>query len=231
MLKYLITSLIGAASLMADEVAPLKYPYQLGEWGEFYQQTVNASKPTNTLFIAVENFEKEDRKPGLAVDLGVGTGRDTVYLLNKNWRVLAIDQEPEAIKIISNRVPADQKNRLEVKLCSFTDMKLPDQVDIISSNSLPFLKPDEFSNVWQNIVEHLAVGGRVAVHLFGDKDVYAIRTLYPDMTTHTHDQVSELFKDRFQIEFLEDERVMHPTLEGTGEELWHAFYVVAKKIK
>ena len=41
----------------------------------------------------------------------------------------------------------------------------------------------------------------------------------------------ELFKDRFQIESLEVEEIMHPTLDGTSEELWHAIYVVAKKIK
>ena len=35
--------------------------------------------------------------PGLAVDLGAGTGRDTAELLRRGWRVIAIDREPEAI--------------------------------------------------------------------------------------------------------------------------------------
>jgi len=231
MLKYAFFLLFCFISLMADEKPPLKYPCGLGEWGEFHQQSLNAKTPNEFLFMAVKNFEKEHHKPGFAVDLGAGTGKDTLYLLNKNWRVLAIDQEPESIKILLSRVPPDQRNRLEVKLSSFTDMKLPDNVDLITSNSLPFLKPEEFSKVWQNIVDHLAIGGRFSGHFFGDKDVYAIRALYPDMTTHSHAQVLELFKDRFQIESLEVEKIMHPTLDGSSEELWHAIYVVAKKIK
>jgi tellurite methyltransferase len=229
-LSVVTFSLVAVANQAFAETSPLKYPCALGEWGEFYQQSLDTLKPTNTLFIAVENFEKEGRKPSLAVDLGVGTGRDTLYLLSKDCPVLAVDQEPEAIQIISSRVSPEQKNSLELQLSPFINMKLPDQVDLMTSNGLPFCKPDEFHQVWQNIVDHLAVGGRFAGHFFGDKDVYAIRALYPEMTTHTLEQVLELFKDRFEIEFLEVEEVMHPTLEGTSEELWHAIYVVAKKI-
>lgn len=231
MLKCVFLSFFCLTSLSALQNPPLKYPCEKGEWGEFYQSSRNSIKPTNTLSIAAENFEKEYHRAGFAVDLGAGTGKDTLYLLNKNWRVLAIDQEPESIKIILNRVSSDQRNRLEVALCSFFDMKLPEQIDLITSNSLEFCKPSEFPLVWQNIVDHLAVGGRFAGHFFGDKDVYADTTLYPDMTSHSHAQVLDLFKDRFQIEFLEDEEVMHPTLDGSSEEIWHAIYVVAKKIK
>lgn len=231
MLKYALISLFFFPLLMADEKLPLKYPCGPGQWGNFYQQSVNASKPTETLLTALENFEKENRKPGFAVDLGSGTGKDTLFLLSKNWRVLAIDQEPESISIILNRLPSDQKNRLEARVCSFMSMKLPDHVDLIISNSLPFNKPDEFAKVWQNIVDHLALGGRFAGHLFGDEDVYAIKTLYPDLTTHSYQQVLELFKDHFKIESITEERVLHPNLEGTSEEIWHAIYVVAKKIK
>lgn len=231
MLKYLFILMVCFTALNAEEKPVLKYPCKLGEWGEFYQQSQNSTNPTQTLLIALENFEKEHRAPGLAVDLGAGTGKETLYLLSKNWRVLAIDQEPESIKIISSRVPADYKARLETQLASFINMKLPDNVDLMISNSLPFCTPDEFTKVWQNIVDHLAIGGRFAGHFFGNKDVYAIRTLYPNLTTHTREQVLALFKERFQVEFFENEEVMHPTLDGTSEELWHAFYIVAKKIK
>lgn len=231
MFKFLLITLFCFAALMAEENPNLLYPRGPGEWGEFYQRTLNATNPTDTLFVALGNFEKENHQPGFAVDLGAGTGKDTLYLLSKNWRVLAIDQEPESIKIILNRVPPEQRNRLEARLCSFMDMQLPDHVDLITSNSLPFTKPNEFTLVWQNIVDHLAVGGRFAGHFFGDKDVYANRTLYPDLTTHSLEEIQALFEDHFEIETLENEEVMHPTLDGTSEEIWHAIYVVAKKIK
>lgn len=231
MFKYLCIFTLFFGSLMADEKPPLKYPCKLGEWGDFYEKSLKKTEPTTTLLKALKYFEREHRMPGFAVDLGAGTGKDTLFLLSKNWRVLAIDQEPESIKIVLNRVPSDQRNRLETRLDSFANVKWPNNVDLITSNSLPFLKPEEFSKVWENIVSHLAVGGRFAGHFFGDKDVYAIRTLYPNMTTHSKDQVLELFKDRFKIEFLGIEEELYPTLEGTSEEIWHAIFIVAKKIK
>jgi SAM-dependent methyltransferase len=40
----------------------------------------------------------DDLRPGLAIDLGCGTGRDAVYLASMGWRVRAIDVLPDAIE-------------------------------------------------------------------------------------------------------------------------------------
>ncbi|MGQ9869558.1 hypothetical protein [Leptodesmis sp.] len=39
----------------------------------------------------------------VAVDLGCGDGRDTVELLRRDWQVLAIDGEPQAIARLLER--------------------------------------------------------------------------------------------------------------------------------
>jgi SAM-dependent methyltransferase len=53
--------------------------------------------------------------PGLAIDLGCGTGRDAVYLASLGWNVVAIDLLPDAIvraKKFSERTLGDQSRRI-----------------------------------------------------------------------------------------------------------------------
>lgn len=199
-----------------------------GHWDEYYQNTINETKPHYTLLLASKYFEQEDAAIGLAVDLGTGTGRDALFLLEKGWHVFAVDAEPLSIEILLNRAQEKQLERLVVNVSPFSEMVLPDQVNLINASfSLPFNSPEEFPLCWQNIVEHLSVGGRFAGQLFGDKDEW---TSDPTLTFHTQEQVRELFKDNFEIEYLQIEEGKLPTASGAMKH-WHIFHVVAKKIK
>ena len=60
-------------------------------WGRYFDMAGDDARPT--LLDAVDRFDE----PGLAVDLGAGTGRDTAELLRRGWSVIAIDGEREAI--------------------------------------------------------------------------------------------------------------------------------------
>ena len=62
------------------------------DWTAYYNAIANRP-PRKTILTALAAFEK----PGVAIDLGCGDGRDTVEILRQNWTVLAIDREPDAI--------------------------------------------------------------------------------------------------------------------------------------
>lgn len=54
--------------------------------------------------------------PGLAIDLGCGTGRDAVYLASIGWRVIAIDVLPDAIvraEKFAERALGSQSHRIQ----------------------------------------------------------------------------------------------------------------------
>lgn len=225
MVKFVICVL---CCLLPLAVIAKKHPSNPGEWGEFYQKSLNGKEPRPTLSLAVQNFEKENRAPGYAVDLGTGVGVDALFLLKKKWHVLAIDAEPSSIEILLSRVPKDQLDHLEAKVISFCDMALPDNVDLINASyCLPFCRPSEFPKCWQYLIDHLAVGGRFAGQLYGDKDVYAS---YPNCTTHTKEQMLQLFEKNFEIEYLQVEESWHSTETDTPE-LWHLYHIVAKKVR
>lgn len=185
MIKLLISFLFCLSSLTALENLPQQplVNSTKGYWDKYYQNTLNATKPHNTLLLAQQYFEIDGKASGLAVDLGKGTGRDALFLLKKGWNVLALDAEPLSIEIILNRAQNEQLNRLEVQISPFSDMILPDNVDLIyASFSLPFCSPEDFPECWQKIIDHLAFGGRFTGQLFGDKDAWASD---PSRTFHT----------------------------------------------
>jgi tellurite methyltransferase len=233
MLKILCSFLSFLFCLSSLE--PLEKSFQLplkvqrrGNWDEYFQHTLNAIKPHNTLALAQQYFEIEEKTNGLAVDLGTGTGRDALFLLKNGWKVFALDAEPLSIDILLNRAQNDQLSNLEVEVSFFSEMILPDSVDLINASfSLPFCHPQDFPDCWQNIIQHLVIGGRFAGQLFGNRDEWASD---PSQTFHTQEQMFDLFKENFVIEYLQVEEGRLPTAAGPMKH-WHLYHIVAKKIK
>jgi tellurite methyltransferase len=228
MIRILLALLLPICSLTTTVNATQKSESPTeGYWDDYYQNTLNEQKPRYTLMLAQQYFDLENRSPTLAVDLGAGTGRDTLFLLRKGWQVEAIDAEPLSIEIISNRTESEYHPQLKTQINPFATMELPDNIDLINASfSLPFCPPDGFSDCWQNIVDHLAVGGRFAGQLFGDRDAWASTS---PGTFHTHEQMLQLFKENFVIEYLQIEEGLLPTAVGPMKQ-WHVYHIVARKI-
>ncbi|MEM6592708.1 MAG: class I SAM-dependent methyltransferase [Cyanobacteria bacterium P01_C01_bin.73] len=196
-------------------------------WAAYYH-AVSDRPPRPTLLTALEKFDTElgthASTPGLAVDLGCGNGRDTVELLRRNWRVLAIDGEPDAIAALRQRQVIN-RHHLNLRIQRFEDLTLPPKVDLINASfCLPFCPPAQFPDLWEAIVDALRSGGRFCGHLFGDRDAWSI---YNDITFHTLQHVNQLLEP-FDLEVFEEEE--HPGQTALGEEKhWHLYNIVACK--
>ena len=195
------------------------------DWSAYYKAVVGRP-PRDTLLSALARFETENSttRTRFAVDLGCGEGRDTVELLRRGWRVLAIDGEQEAINGLLNR-PDINRKLLETLIIRFEEVILPESVDLVNSSfSLPFCPPGYFPSFWQKIVLSLCSGGRFCGQLIGDRDSWAIHT---SMNHHNRQQV-EMLLQPFKVEMLEEED--HPGKTAIGEEKhWHIFHIVARK--
>lgn len=199
------------------------------DWATYYQ-AVTGRPPRETLLKALAKFDAEpllDRdldSPRLAVDLGCGDGRDTVELLRRGWRVLAIDGEQKAFDRLLDRSDL-QCDLLQTQRMRFEALTLPLSVDLINASfCLPFCPPANFPSLWQTIVTSLNPGGRFCGQLFGDRDSW---TVYPHRTHHTRQQVEVLLKP-FEVEWLDEEE--HPGVTAIGEEkYWHIFHIIARK--
>jgi SAM-dependent methyltransferase len=195
-------------------------------WENYYQNTINITAPQRTLLLALKYFEMEDVRIGRAVDLGAGTGRDTLFLLKSGWQVLSLDAEQQSIDIILNRANADYLSNLEVQVASFAEMILPQELNLVNaSHSLPFCNPNDFDQCWENIVDSIADGGRFCGQFFGEEDEWANN---PKLTIHTYEDLVKLFESRFKIEYLQIEIGLIPCADGKISQ-GHVYHVVAKK--
>lgn len=188
-----------------------------------YFKAVAGKEPRETLVKALEIIEK----PGFAIDLGCGEGRDAVELLARGWRVQAIDGHDMATNLTLHhpRLPKDAADRLDVKLAEMEAVDLPPCDLLNASFSLPFCRPEAFDDLWERIHASIRPGGVFAGQLFGDRDTWA--TL-PDRSHQDRRKVGEMFRGRFQLEHFEEAERDGEDARGNAKH-WHVFHIVARR--
>jgi tellurite methyltransferase len=195
-------------------------------WTRYYECA--GEDPRGTLLDALDRFEREKLSGGFAVDLGCGTGRDTVELLRRGWRVLAIDAQREALERLEGR--CGDESRLSMQLARFEEATWPDAHLITASYSLPFCPPGTFPRVWERITASLLAGGRFAGQLFGDRDSWATGGASRRKSAITFVQGSELddLVRPFEVERLDEVEEDGKTAVGDPKH-WHLYHLVLRK--
>ena len=188
------------------------------DWKSYYTAIADRP-PRKTILTALAGFET----PASAIDLGCGIGRDTAPMLQQNWTVLAIDQEPSAIAQLEANFPAHPN--LTTQVAKFEALKINQPVSLINASfCLPFCSAEAFPRLWDHIFESLITGGRFSGHLFGDRDSWKEGGL---INCQTRSQVETLLKP-YKIELLEEEEHLGKTPLGE-DRYWHVFHIVAQK--
>lgn len=193
-------------------------------WAGYYRWT--ARRPPRELLLRTLDhleWEGKPRQQRTAVDLGFGAGNDTLELLRRGWKVLAIDREPSAVAFLARRVPARRRSALTLQTSPMEGLSLP-RVDLVyASFSLPFCAPSEFSRLWGSIRQALAPGGHFAGQLFGDRDEWAAQRA---MTFHSIRQIRAMSKG-LRIELLRETEEEGQSFEGRKH--WHFFDLILEK--
>lgn len=196
----------------------------VSEWTAYYEAA--GDEPRSTLLEALRRFDEEERRERFAVDLGCGSGRDTLELLRRGWSVLAIDGTAEAIERLGARpgLDASERQRLETRVARFGDAEWPAADLVNSSFALPFCPPEAFPALWRRIEGSLRAGGRFSGHLFGDRDGWSGED---ELTFQTRGEVEDLLAG-FEVERLEEVEEDGSTATGKPKH-WHLFHVVARR--
>jgi membrane dipeptidase len=185
-------------------------------WGRYFDCAGDDARPT--LLDALDRFDE----PGLAVDLGAGTGRDTAELLRRGWSVIAIDGQREAIDRLLALVGGESP-RLETRVARFEDERWPPCDLVNASYALPLAEPERFDAVWRRIVDSLRPGGRFSGQVYGVNDTWA----GSGIVVKTRAEVDEMLAP-FVVERLEEFDGEDATAIGSIKH-WHVFHVVARK--
>jgi SAM-dependent methyltransferase len=187
-------------------------------WNDYYE-VVAGRPPREFLVSTLKRFDSA----GVAIDLGCGTGSETVFLLEQGWQVLAVDQQDEAIQTLLSSVSPSVADRLQTLVASFERLDLPPADLIWAGLSLPFCHPSHFESLWSTIHSALVPGGRFIGDFFGPHHAW---TGDKEMTFHTKEQVIAMCKE-FELEYmLEGEGELLTALNGIQQ--WHMFTISAR---
>jgi len=194
-----------------------------GKWSTYYSAT--QGRPVRDVcrraHLAFEQLNGGNR---LAVDLGCGSGVESRYLLEQGWRVLAVDEQAEAIEALCATVSVGSCERLSTQIAKFEDLELPTADLIWAGNSLPFCPAAKFPDLWSKLVASLKPGGRLAVELFGERHAWRIS---PGITVQTREDVERLCQD-LEFEYLDEVDADRMTF-SSGIQHWHAYRLIARR--
>ena len=118
-------------------------------------------------------------------------------------------------------------DKVEYVISSFDNYAFPEnKFDLVSAQfSLPFNSPQDFNDVFNNIIKSLKAGGIFVGQLFGERDQW--NNPETGMTFHTREQVEELLKGLEVLELKEEEKDEKPVVGDIKH--WHIFHIIARK--
>jgi SAM-dependent methyltransferase len=184
-------------------------------WSDYYEANEGRA-PRDQLIDVLATFAE----PGNAVDLGCGSGIDTLAMLDRGWRVLAIDAQAEAMDRLRTR--AGDRSELLTAVSPMEDADLPSADLVWASYSLFFCDPARFPDVWGRIRAAVRPGGRFAGELLGERDTWA---LTGEETAFSRTEAEALFEG-WTVERFEEEE--NDGEACSGPKHWHLFHVIAQ---
>ena len=161
-----------------------------------YQESTFKMKP-NYLAVYLVNHQSFQK----VIDLGCGSGNDTVYFARKGKSVLAIDRELSE-NYITQRLSIKELKRVFLQQSFFETVLLPQTDCVYSVFSLSFCDPCSFIILWNKIVQSLKSGGLLAANLFGERDSHSNNS---KVSTFTKEEILKLLVDFEIVKWKEQE--------------------------
>lgn len=155
-----------------------------------------------------------------AIDLGCGSGNETVYMIKNGIKVLAIDRQLNQ-DFILNRLSENEKKLISFKESSFEDVELPKTQLLTAFFSIPFCNPNNFDDLWNKIYNSIEDDGYFVGQLFGDRDAWNV---VDSINTFPIDKVKEYLK-KYKIIKLEEVEYVRES----DNKKWHFYDIIAQK--
>ena len=187
---------------------------QMKDWKDYQNRTYN-NNVCKLLIYFLNNYKVKN-----SIDLGCGSGNETVYMLNHNIKVLAVDKQLNK-QYILDRIDENRKDKVKFLEHEFENIKLPKTDAITAFFSIPFCNPEHFNDLWDTIYNSLNNNGYFVGQLFGDRDDWKDAPL---INTFTIDEVKKYLKKYKIIKLDEIEYIRE-----SDNKKWHFYNIIAQK--
>lgn len=192
------------------------------DWAAFHRATIG--RPRRELLARTLGcFELEGRTPGVAVDLGCGSGAETIEMLRRGWRVHAVDADAHGPETVRQAVPEATAAALTLHVARFEEFEFPECDLIWAGYSWPYCQPAAWKSLWRHMVAALRPDGRIAGDIFGNKHAWANE---PEIQTFPESAVRELLSGLI-VEAFDVEDGIRPSAGSLTR--WHSFGIAARK--
>ena len=180
-----------------------------------YQNETYGDNVCKLLIEFLDNYKIDN-----AIDLGCGSGNETVYMIKNGIKVLAIDRQLNQ-DFILNRLSDNEKKMISFKESGFEDVELPKTKLLTAFFSSPFCNPNNFDELWTKIYNSIEDNGYFVGQLFGDRDAWNV---VESINTFSIDKVKEYLKNYNIIKLEEIEYVRE-----SDNKKWHFYDIIAQK--
>jgi tellurite methyltransferase len=192
------------------------------DWSAFHK-AAQGRPPRELLTRTLSFFSVERRPAGVAVDLGCGSGPDSLELLKRGWTVHAVDTDASGLAMITEATPPEVRDRLSTHAERLELFAFPPCDLVWASFALPFCPASEFSALLRRASSALLPGGRIAGDVFGDKHAWSHEAdVFTQSETNLRSELVHLSIEAFDVE--DGYRV-----SGGEVTRWHAFGFAARK--
>ena len=180
-----------------------------------YQNETYGDNVCKLLIEFLDNYKIDN-----AIDLGCGSGNETVYMIKNGIKVLAIDRQLNQ-DFILNRLSDNEKKMISFKESSFEDVELPKTKLLTAFFSIPFCNPNNFDELWTKIYNSIEDNGYFVGQLFCDRYAWNV---VESINTFSIDKVKEYLKNYNIIKLEEIEYVRE-----SDNKKWHFYDIIAQK--
>ena len=184
------------------------------DWTSYQNKTYN-NDVCKLLIYFLNNYKINN-----AIDLGCGSGNETVYMINNGIKVTAIDRQLKK-KFILERLNDKEKGNISFSEQDFESVQLENTDAVTAFFSIPFCTPNHFDELWDKIYNSINVNGYFVGQLFGDRDDWKDNQL---INTFTMEEVKEYLK-RYTILKLDEIEY----IRESDNKKWHFYNIIAKK--
>jgi tellurite methyltransferase len=197
-------------------------PDEQSDWSAFNRAAL--SRPCRELLRRTLGcISIEGRSPGIAVDLGCGSGTDSLELLRRGWVVHAVDSSSDSLEMLQKSAGSELGSQLHLHEQPYEQFTFPECDLIWAGYSLPFCDPQTWPTLWQRTLSALRPGGRIAGDLFGVKHAFGSEG---DVLLFTESDGRALLAG-LEVEAFDVEDGFRPS--GGEITRWHAFGFAARK--
>ncbi len=140
--------------------------FKTSHWYRYAQH--KKDKPPRDLVVKAARYVTADSPT--AIDFGSNIGNESLYLLQQGYRVTAVEPDVAVVNLLTSREEfKPYTNTLTILNNSFEDVAWDAlaPVDLfVASYSLPYVRPEAFKGVWQQMVNHINPDGYFVGQLF-----------------------------------------------------------------